>query len=177
MSKGPEDLPQLTPLCFRLVSVIHPVFVQCGQLDNNIVNMLLSHLLCGQASWVLFIISSQELMSELVLFIIFSFSLKAKKVFISLKKKNTHNTKTQAVSLLFSSESCHCFVWMNSSLKCVCMWEWVCVGSRCARTVQCSTTRAHTSELSFPFVSAMQVQKKSKALDFFCSQEKWFYFF
>lgn len=89
MSKGPEDLPQLTPLCFRLVSVIHPVFVQCGQLDNNIVNMLLSHLLCGQASWVLFIISSQELMSELVLFIIFSFSLKAKKVFISLKKK-TH---------------------------------------------------------------------------------------
>ena len=36
----------------------------------------------------------------------------------SKKEKSVHifettKTKTQAVSLLFSSESCHCFVWMN----------------------------------------------------------------
>lgn len=69
-------------------------------------------------------------------------------IFFSLtrRKKSVHvfettKTKTQAVSLHFGSESCHCFVWMDWKRDCVFVWvhvrmwvdRWVCKYSVCTR--------------------------------------------
>lgn len=93
-------------------------------------------------------------------------------LWVLLKKKKSvdffryNKTKTASVSLLFSSDSC--LAWMNAPVS-----EWLCVG-RWLCTYVC--TRFY--DLSFLFVSAMQVQKKSISTSvFFSLPKEYLYFF
>lgn len=122
-SKGPSDLPQ-QKLHYVL---IHPICVHqtpcnssCLPWFNILLTFLLSCLLCGQGPRAIRIINIvlsalvrreskccfHDLSSVCYQVCLSPQSKKEKSVHIF----ETTKTKTQAVSLLFSSESCHCFV-------------------------------------------------------------------